>query len=426
MPFINVNILLIVYLLYFSFVLSESDNDAIKIELIHSSELYIMSSSFGADKQPISLIVDTLHTVLSIMSNKCIICKSNFSFNNETSSSFSFVNNSQSVLSMNNEEFIGYFSADSFHINDIDIDNLTFFLVENVTHNTIFYDEGFLSLGFSKKHQSLIKILKKNNIINKEVYSLLFKKNSDKGYFYLGGYDTQLINASLYSNFTFCDIEYNDKDEFSEWFIPIKNLVFENRDTKYNVTTKQKIVLNSSINKILIPRNFFFEHINEIFLEENKCEIRKDNNFHCQCNSISVFPTFRFYYERANKADAFLKISPDYYVTMDNTITESGNTVSCVLSISLNYKNDYWQFGTNVMENFYIIFDHENNTIGLLEFDTNGHYSEIMFLSLIIIACSLTFFMSVYLILKKCNHNNEHDDNQIINDFDEDDFHRVN
>ena len=111
---------------------------------------------------------------------------------------------------------------------------------------------------------------------------------------------------------------------------------------------------------------------------------------------------------------------------MDNSITETSDTVNCVLSINLNYKNEYWQFGTNVIENFYIIFNHENDTIGLLEFDTNGHYSEIMFLSLIIIACSLTFFMSVYLILKKCNHSNEHDENHLINDIDEIDFQRVN
>ena len=425
MPFKNVNILLLVYLLNVTFILSDSNNEPIKIELLHSSELYILSSSFGSDKQPISLIVDTLHTVLSVMSNRCHICKSNFSFNNETSSSFSIVNRSQSVISMNNEEFIGYLSTDSFHINDINIDNLTFFLVDNITHNTIFYDEGFLSLGFSKKNRSLLNILKENNVISEAIYSLLFKKNSDKGYFYLGGYDTQLINASLYSNFTFTHIEYSD-DDYSEWYIPIHHIVFENKVTKYNVTSKQKIVLNSSINKILIPRDFFFEHINEIFLEESKCEIRRDNNFHCVCSSISSFPTFKFYYERADKNESFFKIAPEYYVTMDNSITETSDTVNCVLSINLNYKNEYWQFGTNVIENFYIIFNHENDTIGLLEFDTNGHYSEIMFLSLIIIACSLTFFMSVYLILKKCNHSNEHDENHLINDIDEIDFHRVN
>ena len=83
---------------------------------------------------------------------------------------------------MNNEEFIGYLSTDSFHINDINIDNLTFFLVDNITHNTIFYDEGFLSLGFSKKNRSLLNILKENNIYFKAEYVFLDLKSNRDGY----------------------------------------------------------------------------------------------------------------------------------------------------------------------------------------------------------------------------------------------------
>ena len=177
--------------------------------------------------------------------------------------------------------------------------------------------------------------------------------------------------------------------------------------------------------------------MNVIFSEDKLCEIQKDNRLHCKCDAKYErnFPTFYFHYENSNIFRSSFKVTPSDYIIMDSSKRESESNVNCILQMSMNYKGNYWIFGTNIMSNYFFIFDHDNDQIGILEYRTNEHNSEIIILSIIIIACAATFFMAVYLIFKKCNqcHNNNNsslhrDDNSIQHNFinanSEEDFHQ--
>ena len=419
-------------------VISSQDNFTI-IDLTQVRDIYMTKTYFGSSYQEMELIIDTFHTEISIMDKKCAICKLKLSFNKDISDTYVQLSENKTTIQMNNEDFIGYLSKDVFKINNLIIPNLTFLLVYNVTHNKIFFDEGYLALGFSKQRKSLVKLLKEQNYISKAMYSLQLKKKNEKGYLCFGGYDKTEINETLYKNMTFTNIWYNDieKDNFTEWFIPIKYLYIKAGHKANNITFAQKIILNSSIDKILIPKNFYLQYMNVIFSEDKLCEIQKDNRLHCKCDAKyeRSFPTFYFHYEDSNIFRSSFKVTPSDYIIMDSSKKESESNVNCILQMSMNYKGNYWIFGTNIMSNYFFIFDHDNEQIGILEYRKNEHNSEIIILSIIIIACAATFFMAVYLIFKKCNqcHNNnnssqQRDDTSIQHNFidanREEDFHQ--
>lgn len=378
-----------------------------KIDLSQVREVYTAKTYFGSSFQEMGLIIDTFHTETSIMDKNCKICKINLSFNKDKSETYMQLSENKTSIQMNNEDFIGYLSSDVFKIKDLFISNLTFLLVDDITHNTMFFDEGYLALGFSKRRKSFVKLLKEHKYINNAMYSMQLKNKNQKGYIIFGGYDKTIINETLYKNITFTNILYNDieKDNFTEWFIPSNFLYIKVGNQTNNITFAQNIILNSSIDKILIPKNFYFQYMNMLFSEDKLCEIHKDNLIHCKCDAEyeSNYPTFYFQYQNSTFYRSAFKIIPSDYIIVDSSQIKSDNKVSCILQMSLNYKGNYWIFGTNIMSNYFFIFDHDNDQIGILEYRANGNNSETVVLSIIIIACAATFFMIIYLIFKKCN-----------------------
>ena len=133
-------------------VISSQDNFTI-IDLTQVRDIYMTKTYFGSSYQEMELIIDTFHTEISIMDKKCAICKLKLSFNKDISETYVQLSENKTTIQMNNEDFIGYLSKDVFKINNLIIPNLTFLLVDNVTHNTIFFDEGDLALGFSKQRK---------------------------------------------------------------------------------------------------------------------------------------------------------------------------------------------------------------------------------------------------------------------------------
>ena len=187
--------------------------------------------------------------------------------------------------------------------------------------------------------------LKEKNYIGKAMYSLQLKKKNEKGYLCFGGYDKTEINETLYKNMTFTNIWYNDieKDNFAEWFIPIKYLYIKAGNKTNNITFAQKIILNTSIDKILIPKNFYLQYMNVIFSDDKLCEIQKDNRLHCKCDAKYErnFPTFYFHYENSNIFRSSFKVTPSDYIIMDSSKRESESNVNCILQMSMNYKGNY-------------------------------------------------------------------------------------
>jgi hypothetical protein len=125
----------------------------------------------------------------------------------------------------------------------------------------------------------------------------------------------------------------------------------------------------------------------------------KQNIFQCKCDSnyTAIFPSFTFYGEDGKA----VKINPEEYIYNNNNPESVGN--NCLLMIGLNYKNDYWIFGSNFLNNYYSIFDLEKEKI--LFQDNRGRNggdldSTLLFCAIVFV-CSLIFFLIIHYIYKR-------------------------
>lgn len=181
------------------------------------------------------------------------------------------------------------------------------------------------------------------------------------------------------------------------WFISPKKVHIRN----LTLLNETRVTFNSLSESIVIPKRIFFENFKYLFNQEADCQIAEDGYFYCKCyaNNSEVFPTFTFEFnEKFN-----LTVKP--YDYMQIVINFNSNDLRpCKLLMKLNYDDNFWEFGIYVMNNFYLIFDQENNKLGFFErslINPNDN-NQGAFIILIVSVASIMFFTFIYLLFKKC------------------------
>ena len=350
----------------------------IQIPLYTENGIPIISLKIGKTLSSFNLIFDTsLHRSL-LASQNCDICIRK-GYN---------TSNSKKILSNQTQikyyyTFYGNEYEDSFNINSNNINlksNFSFISFTNVSYAYQISISGFFGLSFTNYYFNT----------SKKIFGLQYF--TGKVILDIGELNTNIVkNYSLLKNYS---VSYNQNK--TQWFIEIDSITINNIPARNK--EKQKLIFDTSTYNIYIPKTFFFDNIDLILPKIGKCQVQMSGTFLCKCNEKfkSIFSDFVF---SINKNTLFINVSD--YVYFDSSV--SGN--NCYLSLIVNYYNDLWIVGNSILNNYYTIFDIDNNLVKLYDKKVKiNEKTEFIFMMIFLILFISFIIFTSYIIYKKYNN----------------------
>ena len=350
----------------------------IQIPLYTENGIPIISLKIGKTLSSFNLIFDTsLHRSL-LASQNCDICIRK-GYN---------TSNSKKILSNQTQikyyyTFYGNEYEDSFNLmikNENLESNFSFISFTNVSYAYQISISGFFGLSFTNYYFNT----------SKKIFGLQYF--TGKVILDIGELNTNIVkNYSLLKNYS---VSYNQNK--TQWFIEIDSITINNIPARNK--EKQKLIFDTSTYNIYIPKTFFFDNIDLILPKIGKCQVQMSGTFLCKCNEKfkSIFPDFIFLID---KETLFINVTD--YVIFDSSV--SGN--NCYVSFIVNYYNDLWIIGNSILNNYYTIFDIDNNFVKLydkkVKLKVKAEFIFMLFL-LILFICFIIF--ATYIIYKKYNY----------------------
>ena len=352
------------------------------ISLKYESNNYYIPIKIGKKKDAEYFIFSNILPVNFFPSSKCSVCKA-YHINEKDNNSYSLIKSNVLV-----PYYYLNFTGDLYESNitlgtQSDLTELIAF--DNISYDVEYQGKGRFSLSFL------------NYFFNtpKKVFALTL--NFDGGKLDLGDYDEKKISdKSKLKTFDVTITKNNITNEYNNsWYINFDSLDINNKlIPEYN---NYKLTLDTSSDYFHIPKDFFFKYANKIFSESSKCQVQPEGYFVCICdkNINEKFANFKF----KNENKDYFEINVSDYISYD----ESNSGSYCYTNIKINYENDLFIAGKYIMNNYYTIFDIDNNT--LLISPINKEYSYFDQKNVIIFLFSLSIgglvFMCCYFIYKK-------------------------
>ena len=350
----------------------------IQIPLYTENGIPIISLKIGKTLSSFNLIFDTsLHRSL-LASQNCDICIRK-GYN---------TSNSKKILSNQTQikyyyTFYGNEYEDSFNLmikNENLESNFSFISFTNVSYAYQISISGFFGLSFTNYYFNT----------SKKIFGLQYF--TGKVILDIGELNTNIVkNYSLLKNYS---VSYNQNK--TQWFIEIDSITINNIPARNK--EKQKLIFDTSTYNIYIPKTFFFDNIDLILPKIGKCQVQMSGTFLCKCNEKfkSIFSDFVF---SINKNTLFINVSD--YVFFDSSV--SGN--NCYLSLIVNYYNDLWIVGNSILNNYYTIFDIDNNLVKLYDKKVKiNEKTEFIFMMIFLILFISFIIFTSYIIYKKYNN----------------------
>ena len=160
---------------------------------------------------------------------------------------------------------------------------------------------------------------------------------------------------------------------------------------------KYKLTLDMSASKFYIPKEFFVKNVQKIFPKEAKCQLARDGYFTCQCDEEykTKFGSFVFENEKGTK----FYVNVTDYMTFQSSVSGS----QCEVHLVINYDNDLFIGGTTVLNNYYSIFDIDNQMITILpREDLNvKETSKFLIIFFVIVAVTIVILFGGYYFYNK-------------------------
>ena len=306
-------------------------------------------------------------------------------------------------------EYHGNLSTDKFYSED------DFVAFDNMTYAKNYSGKGRFSLSYlnynfnTSKKIFAIKFYENNAELHLGDYDhernmddfKAFKIITENNYSYINetipvnDNDTNKLN-SIFENGLLMEEEDNKTKyenrtlelDNSIWYMSFPKIKINDKEVE-NPQSDYKLTLDMSNDKFYIPRNFFIKNVDKIFPKEAKCQIARGGYFICQCDEEykTKFGNFKFISENGTE---FLVNVTDY-MSFQSSISGS----KCEVHLVINYDNDLFIGGTTVLNNYYSIFNVDNNTFSILPRENlntkeTGKYI-IMFFIVLIVAFALLF-----------------------------------
>jgi gastricsin len=392
-----------IILLFIKTITSEPDNEAkdqrlslsqkkFTYSLDNSNNLFSLTTNVGTPTQKLNLVLDTQRSTSILSGSNCQSCKSGTFFDERISSSFKKVQDSY-IMYMLNDNFTGILGNDNFYINDLNF-NTDFLVLKQIESGLFTNVDGYLGLGPTRKPEdNFANKLKAKNFIDSALFALLLDNNQPMINF--GFIDNEIVNKT--DQLVSTSLMYTkEEDSFTQWYISPKQ--FKLGD--FTIPYPQKVIINTASNVMRIPKKFYDTFKRNIFKKESLCIYGKDNYFRCKCDANSTNLLFANFTLELDDGK-IIYLQPADYIYQE--ASESDNTKNCILGISLNFMNDYWILGNIFVNNYYTIFDIDNNKLSFKDVrnTTFGSISWTLIFCTIILLCSIVFFVIIYIIYKK-------------------------
>jgi hypothetical protein len=186
----------------------------------------------------------------------------------------------------------------------------------------------------------------------------------ENSFVHLGGYDPDKIkDITRLRTFNVTKTNYSDELQ-NIWYVSFNTLYIND----YKLQNKNlSLTFDISTSTFHVPKDFFFENLNHIFHEDSKCQVQPEGYFLCTCDKDyqKKFGNFKF----INENNDFIYVNITDYLYFDDSSTNY-----CYVLLELNYENDLFIAGKFVLNNYYSIFDIDNNQLKMY-YNYNGNYT---------------------------------------------------
>ena len=359
-----------------------------KIQLSYGSKYYQIQLKINEYSSQDYYIFSNFLPVHLFPSSNCSIC-SNQIINGKLNKRYTFIQNNVSVP---------YYSSD--YIGDLYSSNITlgsekssmeFVAFDKVTFTEKYLERGRFSLSF----------LNYNFNTEKKIFAILF--NTESAELDLGGYNKDIIkDNNKLKTFSVTKTNYTEKYK-NVWYINFDSMSINKKVLEIH---NFKLTFDISSNTFHIPKDFFFKNMEYIFHQDSKCQIQPEGYFLCVCDRDyqEKFGSFTF----INDNNQTVSVNCKDYLSVDDS---SSNY--CYALIEINYDNDLFIVGKNVMNNYYSIFDVDKNQFRIYLTNDGTYYFNqndiIIFLFSLCLAGIL--FLCCFFIYKKYFSRNQEDEN---------------
>jgi hypothetical protein len=385
-----------IYLLLLLFNNIFSKINSFTVQLRSNVENYVLDI-YNDKNEEIAMILNTGIEKSLIAAKNCSICKSG-KFSPSEKSQFLNENVTQnlSYFIYRGNEYLQTFYFDSTEKIELTLDYINFEDIKYKEETTI---NGILSLNF----------INYNIPTERKIFALDYK--TDFVYLDIGEINTnivtdftKLVNYSVTINNNTNNT--NNNNNSLEWYLEAKNLIINNIKMPIE---KPKLILDTFSYNFYIPKKFFFDNIDKILPKKSRCQVQMSGSFVCKCdeNYKSYFSNFVFEFEDGNK----LFINTTDYISYDSSISGS----NCFVYIIVNYNNDYFIAGNNVLNNYYSIFDVDNKTLSFYPLNNNNEKLQLFLMFVVISILSVVIFLGSYYLYKKYVYDFHREINNIDN-----------
>jgi len=350
--------------------------------------LQTIQISIGTPPQIVNLHLDTMtnYTIIPQIDNSINSTTWNY-FQPSTSTSFqSFFNNDFSTFLYKTTSFQAMKCQDNFNFNNgIMIKNYNFLLVNY--NKTQMFTEGSFGLAIDYTWQnkySLLNILTNGNLQYKKVFRINYRSNNS---LVIG----DVLNSTDYSRYTFCNNNYYN----GYWSCNLSHIIYFNNNSQFkhnsNDTNKndtkhrdrpyftrhssfmnKSAIFDTSLKMISLPGKMykeFFEFYFEELYEDNCNVVKNGLRRTIICNNITNLTNFT---NSLNYSLTIVLNGIGYILNNSNLFDETPlNSGNYTLNIDFVDNLDTIYLGSSFLRNFDVVFDYQNQSIGLISYDNN-------------------------------------------------------
>ena len=433
--------------------INKISSDYEKFDLTYKSPAYYISLNFPDQEVKSNYLLSTKIPKSFFPTTECLKCKQKII----ESPNSTYLNSSKNIsIPYYYYNFIGKELNGTIHTQNYTSEE-TFCGFDNFTYLQKYDGRGMFALSF----------LHYNFSTEKKLFALKFA--DDKTELHLGDYDQSTYDIQkannfhvtieeIYENYTEQIIHENETDAFyndnnllfennnylseqndsndsyienitieidkSRWYIDFPSLKIKT-DTEMDVdypNNSFKLTLDIGVNRFFIPKLFFEKNVNKFFPKESNCQLSRSGYFVCDCDEDYKTKFGSFVFE-ANGTKFYVNVTD--YMTYQSSITGS----VCEVHIVINYDNDMFIGGNSVLNNYYSIFDVENNMIRIIEENnlSGKETKKFLILFFVVLFGSILLLFGGYFLYNKYiinepsglvpeNNNNNNNDNIHQND----------
>ena len=288
--------------------------------------------------------------------------------------------------------YFNYTIIDDFHFIVLD-DNILTFVSSSLAFALRPRDETY----------SLVRLLKKQNVINKLQFSLYSNRTGIKGQIFFGDVNHTIIDTNNYIYST----ELKVKGDKNVWDVQFSHIFIGDIKNKNYLTNSNGAYISTTTKYIKVPLNdfeFIIEKYIKKLLDDKDCAIDPygRHSISCQCEA------------KDKMGNITLIIQGQKYVFNGGDLLHKSAEL-CTFGIIVNEKSNDWILGVTFLWKYYTAFDYENSKIVIYSQEPLEEYKvkniEMMYYMMYIanaFICIGLIVLSAYLIInrkKEMNYN---------------------